>query len=194
MLLDEASGGPTKSDDQIGRSLSVERREIINKFGVSSIVAIHRRDEGMFLNFNRPGRLSAQLIADLPAPYRPRLEIPVIRMKDDEFFWLSGSVIRLGLSGSREAIRRLVEIGLSKSSSSKKPRVLSTAKEGAERAVELANDVIGKQMPNTSEEEKATRRRRLLKGPSEFRNVRRDHELFIHPQAGRARPKGPKQP
>lgn len=73
-----------------------------------------------------------------------------------------------------EAIRRLVEIGLSKSTSSKKPRVLSTAKEGAERAVELATDVIGKQMPNTSDEEKATRRRRLIKGPSEFRNVRRD--------------------
>ena len=73
-----------------------------------------------------------------------------------------------------EAIRRLVEIGLSKSTSSKNPRVLSTAKEGAERAVELATDVIGKQMPNTSDEEKATRRRRLIKGPSEFRNVRRD--------------------
>jgi hypothetical protein len=72
------------------------------------------------------------------------------------------------------AIRRLVEIGLSKSTSPKKPRVLSTAKEGAERAVELATDVIGKRMPNTSNEEKATRRRRLIKGPSEFRNVRRD--------------------
>jgi hypothetical protein len=73
-----------------------------------------------------------------------------------------------------EAIRRLVEIGLSRSTSPKRPRVLSTAKQGAERAVELASDVIGKQMPNTSNEEKATRRRRLIKGPSEFRNVRRD--------------------
>ena len=73
-----------------------------------------------------------------------------------------------------EAIRRLVEIGLSKSTSSKKPRVLSTAKQGAERAAELASDVIGDQMPNTSNEEKATRRRRLIKGPSEFRGVRRD--------------------
>jgi hypothetical protein len=72
-----------------------------------------------------------------------------------------------------EAIRRLVEIGLSRSSP-KKPRVLSTAKQGAERAAELASDVIGDQMPNTSNEEKATRRRRLIKGPSEFRGVRRD--------------------
>ena len=73
-----------------------------------------------------------------------------------------------------EAIRRLVEIGLAKSSSPKRPQVLSTAKQGAARAVELAADVIGKQMPNTSDEEKVTRRRRLIKGPSEFRNVRRD--------------------
>ena len=72
-----------------------------------------------------------------------------------------------------EAIRRLVEIGLSRSSP-KKPRVLSTAKQGAERAVELAADAIGNQMPDTSNEEKATRRRRLIKGPAEFRNVRRD--------------------
>jgi hypothetical protein len=72
-----------------------------------------------------------------------------------------------------EAIRRLVEIGLSRSPP-KKPRVLSTAKQGAERAVELAADAIGNQMPDTSNEEKATRRRRLIKGPAEFRNVRRD--------------------
>jgi hypothetical protein len=71
------------------------------------------------------------------------------------------------------AIRRLVEIGLSKSSP-KTARALSTAKQGAERAAELAADVIGDQMPNTSDEEKTTRRRRLIKGPSEFRKVRRD--------------------
>ncbi|MBT1516456.1 hypothetical protein KIP88_39150 [Bradyrhizobium sp. SRL28] len=73
-----------------------------------------------------------------------------------------------------QAIRQLVEIGLSKSTPAKRPKVLSTAKQGAERAAELAADVIGKQMPNTSNEEKATRRRRLIKGPSEFRGVRRD--------------------
>jgi hypothetical protein len=71
------------------------------------------------------------------------------------------------------AIRRLVEIGLSKSSP-KTVRVLSTAKQGAARAAELAADVISDQMPNTSDEEKTTRRRRLITGPSEFRNVRRD--------------------
>jgi hypothetical protein len=74
-----------------------------------------------------------------------------------------------------EAIRRLIEIGLSiPAASLRKPRVLSTAKQGAERAAELASDVIGGQMPDASEDEKATRRRRLVKGPSEFRSVRRD--------------------
>lgn len=74
-----------------------------------------------------------------------------------------------------EAIRRLVEIGLSRPAASvKKRRVLSTAKQGAERAAELAFDAIGDQMPDASEDEKAARRRRLVKGPSEFRSVRRD--------------------
>ena len=68
VLLDEASRGRTESDDQIGRSLSVERLEIFDEFGLGSGVAIPSRDEGMFLNVQRPGRLSVQFIADLPAP------------------------------------------------------------------------------------------------------------------------------
>ena len=39
MLLDEASRGRGKSDDQIGRWLSVERLEILNEFDLSSVVA-----------------------------------------------------------------------------------------------------------------------------------------------------------
>ena len=71
MLLDEASRGRTKSDDQIGRSLSVERLEIFNKFGLSSAVAIPSRDEGLFLNVQRPRRLSVQFIAGFPCSMRP---------------------------------------------------------------------------------------------------------------------------
>ena len=97
--LDEASRGRTNSDDQIGRSLSVERPEIFSKFALSSIIATPSRDDGMFLNVRQPGRLSVQFTADLPAPRGPRLEIPAIRMKDHDFFRLSGSFARLGLSG-----------------------------------------------------------------------------------------------
>jgi hypothetical protein len=53
VLLDEASRWSTESDDQIGRSLSKERRQIFNKFGLSSLVAIPSRDEGIFVNVQR---------------------------------------------------------------------------------------------------------------------------------------------
>ena len=100
VLLDEASRGRTKSDDQIGRSLSVERLEIFNKFGLSSVVAIQSRDEGLFLNVQRPRRLSVQFFLDFPAPCGSLLEIRAKRMKEQNFFRLSGSLARLGLSGS----------------------------------------------------------------------------------------------
>jgi hypothetical protein len=74
VLLDEASRRRTDSDDQIGRSSGVERREIFDKFGISSVVALLTRGERLFLNVKRPRRLSAQLIADFPAPCGPRLE------------------------------------------------------------------------------------------------------------------------
>jgi hypothetical protein len=42
--LDEVSRGRTKSDDQIGRSLSVERAEIFGEFGLSRVIATPSRD------------------------------------------------------------------------------------------------------------------------------------------------------
>jgi len=97
--LDEASRRCANSDDQIERPSSVERPEIFSKLGLSSFVATLSRGEGLSLKFQQPGRLSAQLIADLPAPCSARLEIPVKRMKDQDFFRLSGDLTRLGLSG-----------------------------------------------------------------------------------------------
>jgi hypothetical protein len=38
--LEEASRWRTESDDQIGLSLSIERRKIFNKFGLSGVVTI----------------------------------------------------------------------------------------------------------------------------------------------------------
>jgi hypothetical protein len=74
-----------------------------------------------------------------------------------------------------EAIRRLVEIGLAKAPSSKRPRVLSTAKQGAARAAELAGRTIDKQSdPAASDEERKVRKRKLVEGPSAFRNTRKD--------------------
>jgi hypothetical protein len=74
-----------------------------------------------------------------------------------------------------QAIRRLVEIGLAKSASGKTPRVLSTTKQGAARAAELAGKTIDKRLdPATSEEERKVRKRKLVEGPSVFRQARVD--------------------
>ena len=92
VLLDEASRGRTISDDQIGRSLRVERPEIFSKFGLRRVIATPSRDEGLFLNVQRPRRLSVQFTADLPAPCGPRLEFRTKLMQEQDFFRLSGSL------------------------------------------------------------------------------------------------------
>jgi hypothetical protein len=71
--------------------------------------------------------------------------------------------------GRSEAIRRLVEVGLTV-----KGRPKQSAPARAERAKELAGKAIDKLTPDASTEEKASRKRRLLKGPEEFRDVRVD--------------------
>lgn len=74
-----------------------------------------------------------------------------------------------------QAIRRLVELGLSKASVPRSPRVLSTSKQGAARAAELAAKMIDKRMdPNAPAEEREVRKRKLLQGPSVFRDARKD--------------------
>jgi hypothetical protein len=66
-----------------------------------------------------------------------------------------------------EAIRRLVELGLTVKAKPKQP--------AAERAKELATKTIEKIIdPSAPPEERALRRRRLTKGPSEFREDRVD--------------------
>jgi hypothetical protein len=73
--------------------------------------------------------------------------------------------------GRSEAIRRLVEMGL-KSDNAPKP-VSKPAR--AARARELAAEAIDKMGdPAASTEERAQRRRRLTKGPEEFRELRVD--------------------
>jgi len=74
-----------------------------------------------------------------------------------------------------EAIRRLVEIGLSGTTTSERPRVLSTSKQSAARAAELAARTIEKRIdPKAPAEEREVRKRKLLRGPEEFRETRVD--------------------
>jgi hypothetical protein len=69
-----------------------------------------------------------------------------------------------------EAIRRLVEIGLTVRTKSKQGPVerASRAKELAAKAIEKISD------PMASQEERTQRRRRLTRGPQEFREDRVD--------------------
>jgi hypothetical protein len=72
-----------------------------------------------------------------------------------------------------QAVRRLVEIGLGKSVSA--ATATSTAAASAKRAKELAGTTIDRLVdPAAPPEEKAVRKRRLIKGPSEFREARID--------------------
>jgi hypothetical protein len=69
-----------------------------------------------------------------------------------------------------EAVRRLVELGLTV-----KARPKQDSRARAERAKEMAAETINDLAdPHASTEEKANRKRRLLKGPEEFRGVRVD--------------------
>ena len=71
----------------------------------------------------------------------------------------------------KSAIRRLVELGLTVKAT--KPRQAPQAREA--RAKELATHAIDKMGdPAASTEERDERRRRLTKGPPEFREVRVD--------------------
>ena len=72
-----------------------------------------------------------------------------------------------------EAIRRLVEFGLAGGKSARPPSART-----AERAKQLAAKTIDHLLdPEAPIEEAANRKRRLLKGPEEFREVRVDQEI-----------------
>jgi Arc/MetJ-type ribon-helix-helix transcriptional regulator len=73
--------------------------------------------------------------------------------------------------GSRsEAIRRLVELGLAGSTPTKQ-----TSRKAAAKASDMAAHQIDKLAnPAMPEEERRARKRRLIKGPREFRDMRGD--------------------
>jgi hypothetical protein len=74
--------------------------------------------------------------------------------------------------GRSEAIRRLVELGLS----ADKP-FAKTSKKTSAKVKELAGQAIDALAdPRASTEERAERKRLLLKGPEEFLDLRRDHK------------------
>ena len=75
--------------------------------------------------------------------------------------------------GRSEAMRRLIERGLAASSSSRPHSPKARAKAAA-----LAGETIDRHADQSaSPAEQQSRKRRLLKGPKEFRDMRKDHKL-----------------
>lgn len=71
-----------------------------------------------------------------------------------------------------EAIRRLVELGLAGTSAGRSKKSATSSKSS-----ELASNQIDRMSDKSaSADERETRKRRLLKGPSEFRDVRKDRK------------------
>ena len=70
-----------------------------------------------------------------------------------------------------EAIRRLVELGLATSPNARRssPEASAKAKQMAAQEIDRVEDSAA------SSEDRQARKRRLLKGPSEFRDIRSDH-------------------
>jgi hypothetical protein len=75
-----------------------------------------------------------------------------------------------GVASHSEAISRLVELGLSVSQPFRRRNL-----EAASKALELAAEEIESLLePSMPDEERHRRKRRLLKGPKEFRDIRGD--------------------
>jgi hypothetical protein len=89
---------------------------------------------------------------------------------DDEFglLLIDDWAAHNGAISRSEAIRRLVELGLAASQP-----LWRRSPKAASKALDLAAQKIDKLIdPSTPGEERSTRKRRLLKGPKEFRDIR----------------------
>src|SRR5690349_16807656 len=77
---------------------------------------------------------------------------------------------RSGTETRSEAIRRLVALGLAGSQPTPRPsrKVVSKASDLAAQQIDELGD------PSATDEERQTRKRRLLRGPKEFRDIRGD--------------------
>jgi hypothetical protein len=78
--------------------------------------------------------------------------------------------------GRSEAIRRLIEIGLTvKTERASKSEDTKQRQSRKQRARQLAGDAVDKMTDTTaSAQDQASRKRRLIKGPEEFREARVD--------------------
>ena len=114
-------------------------------------------------------------IRDIPKKQRGRpstggrREGVMVRLEPAQFEALDDWIERHDVESRPEAIRRLVEIGLTV-----KPKPAPSERQRAALA-DLASKAIDSLTVGTADsDEKASRKRRLIKGPEEFREVRVD--------------------
>ena len=101
-------------------------------------------------------------------PATGRDPVSAIRLSPGLIATIDKWAVRHDVSSRSEAIRRLVEVGLAQA-----PPVKRRSRKAASKASEMAGrqiDKIGD--PSATDEERQLRKRRLLKGPREFRDMR----------------------
>jgi hypothetical protein len=98
-------------------------------------------------------------------------ELIGVRLRPPALSALDAWIRNAGATLSRpEAIRRLVELALAGTQAipRRSPKSVSKASELAAQQIDEMSD------PSATDEQRQTRKRRLLKGPQEFRNIRGD--------------------
>jgi Arc/MetJ-type ribon-helix-helix transcriptional regulator len=101
-------------------------------------------------------------------PATGRDPVSAIRLSPDLIATIDKWAARNDVSSRSEAIRRLVEVGLGEA-----PPVQRRSRKATSKASDMAArqiDKIGD--PSATDEERQQRKRRLLKGPREFRDIR----------------------
>jgi Arc/MetJ-type ribon-helix-helix transcriptional regulator len=101
-------------------------------------------------------------------PATGRDPVSAIRLSPDLIATIDKWAARNDVSSRSEAIRRLVEAGLGEA-----PPVQRRSRKAALKASDMAGrqiDKIGD--PSATDEERQQRKRRLIKGPREFRDIR----------------------
>jgi hypothetical protein len=118
----------------------------------------------------------AKSIKDIPKKQRGRpstggrREGVMVRLEPAQFEALDGWIKKHDVESRPEAIRRLVELGLAGAKKFAAPSQQTQAK-----AKKFAAEQIDRMGNSTATaEEQASRKRRLLKGPEEFREARVD--------------------
>jgi hypothetical protein len=103
-------------------------------------------------------------------PATGRDPVSAIRLSPELIATIDKWAARNDASSRSEAIRRLVEIGLAEAPPVKRrsPTAASEASDMAGRQIDKIGD------PSATDEERQQRKRRLLKGPREFRDIRRN--------------------